>query len=178
MNENFIEDILKITNSKVFCLGDLMLDKYVIGSTNRISPEGPIPILDVKEEVQMLGGVGNVVRNLGTIGIKTYLVALVGDDKEGIEINKRINKKNIVKKIIKDKNRPSTVKIRFIANNQQILRVDQENMAPVNSVLEKKIINYSKRMILSSDAVILSDYGKGLLTDNIIKTIINFSKKI
>ena len=177
MNENFIEDILKITNSKVFCLGDLMLDKYVIGSTNRISPEGPIPILDVKEEVQMLGGVGNVVRNLGTIGIKTYLVALVGDDKEGIEINKRINKKNIVKKIIKDKNRPSTVKIRFIANNQQILRVDQENMAPVNSVLEKKIINYSKRMILSSDAVILSDYGKGLLTDNIIKTIINFSKK-
>ena len=96
MNENLIEDILKITNSKVFCLGDLMLDKYVIGSTNRISPEGPIPILDVKEEVQMLGGVGNVVRNLGTIGIKTYLVALVGDDKEGIEINKRINKKNIV----------------------------------------------------------------------------------
>ena len=95
MKENIIEDILKITNAKIFCLGDLMLDKYVIGSTHRISPEGPIPILDVKQEVQMLGGVGNVVRNLGTIGIKTYLVALVGDDKEGIEINKRINKKNL-----------------------------------------------------------------------------------
>ena len=98
MKENIIEDILKITNAKIFCLGDLMLDKYVIGSTHRISPEGPIPILDVKQKVQMLGGVGNVVRNLGSIGIKTYLVALVGDDKEGIEIDKKTSQKNIIKK--------------------------------------------------------------------------------
>ena len=178
MKENIIEDILKITNAKIFCLGDLMLDKYVIGSTHRISPEGPIPILDVKQEVQMLGGVGNVVRNLGSIGIKTYLVALTGDDKEGIEIDKKTSQKNIIKKIIKDKNRPSTIKTRFVANNQQILRVDNENTSPLSPILEKKIINYSKKMILSSDAVVLSDYGKGLLTNNIIKTIINFTKKM
>ena len=147
MNENFIEDILKITNSKVFCLGDLMLDKYVIGSTNRISPEGPIPILDVKEEVQMLGGVGNVVRNLGSIGIKTYLVALTGDDKEGIEIDKKITQKNIIKKIIKDKNRRSTIKTRFVANNQQILRVDNENTSPLSPILEKKIITRHQSFI-------------------------------
>ena len=128
-----------------------MLDKYVIGSTHRISPEGPIPILDVKQKVQMLGGVGNVVRNLRSIGIKTYLVALIGDDKEGIEIDKKITQKNIIKKIIKDKNRPSTIKTRFVANNQQILRVDNENTSPLSPILEKKIINYSKKMILSSE---------------------------
>ena len=178
MKENIFEDILKITNSKIFCLGDLMLDKYIIGKTNRISPEGPIPILNVKQEIKMLGGVGNVVRNLRTIGAKIYLIGLVGDDEEGFEINKRVNQKNIIKKIIKDNKRPSTVKTRFISNNQQILRVDQENMSPVNPVLEKKIFSYSKKMIASSDAVVLSDYGKGLLTDNIIKNIINFSKKM
>ena len=178
MKENIIENILKITNSKVFCLGDLMLDKYVIGSAHRISPEGPIPILNVKQEVKMLGGVGNVVRNLGTIGVKIYLVGLIGNDKEGIEIDKKTSQKNIVKKIIKDKSRNSTIKTRFIANNQQILRVDNENLSPAGPVLEKKIINYSKKMILSSDAVILSDYGKGLLTNNVIKTIINFAKKM
>ena len=98
MKKNIIDDILKITNAKIFCLGDLMLDKYVIGSTHRISPEGPIPILDVKQKVQMLGGVGNVVRNLRSIGIKTYLVALIGDDKEGIEIDKKITQKILLKK--------------------------------------------------------------------------------
>ena len=68
-----------------------MLDKYIIGKTNRISPEGPIPILNVKQEIKMLGGVGNVVRNLRTIGAKIYLIGLVGDDEEGFEINKRVS---------------------------------------------------------------------------------------
>ena len=177
MKTDLIEDILKITNSKIFCLGDLMLDKYVIGTTQRISPEGPIPILDVKREVQMLGGVGNVVRNLGTIGVKTHLVSLIGEDQEGIKIDKKIDQKNIIKKLIKDKKKPSTIKTRFIANNQQILRVDNENVSEISRSTERKVINYSKKMILLSDAVILSDYGKGLLTNNVIKTIINFSKK-
>ena len=82
-DNNIIDDITKITNAKVFCLGDLMLDKYVIGSSQRISPEGPIPILDIKKEVNMLGGVGNVARNFGTIGIKTYLIGLIGNDEIG-----------------------------------------------------------------------------------------------
>ena len=110
MKDNIIDDIIKIANAKVFCLGDLMLDKYVIGSSKRISPEGPIPILDIKKEVTMLGGVGNVARNLGTIGVKTYLIGLIGNDEIGNTIEKKIKQKSIVAKLFKDNNRPSTLK--------------------------------------------------------------------
>ena len=80
MPQNISEKILSLLNCKIFCLGDLMLDNYVIGNTNRISPEGPIPILDIKKEVKMLGGVGNVVRNLSTFATQPSLVTLVGND--------------------------------------------------------------------------------------------------
>ena len=176
-DNNIIDDITKITNAKVFCLGDLMLDKYVIGSSQRISPEGPIPILDIKKEVNMLGGVGNVARNLGTIGIKTYLIGLIGNDEIGNIIEKKIKQKNIITKLFKDNNRPTTLKTRFIANDQQILRTDKETMAPISLSLEKKILKESKKMILNSDSIILSDYGKGLLTKNILKEIISFANK-
>ena len=176
-DNNIIDDIIKITNAKIFCLGDLMLDKYIIGSSQRISPEGPIPILDIKKEVNMLGGVGNVARNLGTIGIKTYLVGLLGNDEIGNIIEKKIKQRNIVTKLFKDNNRPTTLKTRFIANDQQILRTDKETLTPISLSLEKKILKESRKMILNSDSIILSDYGKGLLTQNILKEIICFANK-
>ena len=176
-DNNIIDDIIKITNAKIFCLGDLMLDKYIIGSSQRISPEGPIPILDIKKEVNMLGGVGNVARNLGTIGIKTYLIGLLGNDEIGNIIEKKIKQRNIVTKLFKDNNRPTTLKTRFIANDQQILRTDKETLTPISLSLEKKILKESRKMILNSDSIILSDYGKGLLTQNILKEIICFANK-
>ncbi len=176
MSNNISENILSLLNCKVFCLGDLMLDEYVIGTTNRISPEGPIPVLDINKEVKMLGGVGNVVRNLSTLATETYLVSLLGDDSVSKEVEKKLEKINVHKNIIKDSNRPTITKSRFIANDQQILRVDKENTIPISKKIEKKIYECSKKQILKTNAVVISDYNKGLITKNILKKIISFSK--
>ena len=153
-----------------------MLDRYIIGTTNRISPEGPIPVLDVKKEVKMLGGVGNVVRNLSTLAIETHLVSLLGNDTTSKEVEKKLDKIGVDKNIVKDSNRPTITKSRFIANNQQILRVDKEKITPISKKIEKKIYEYSKKQILKSNSVVISDYNKGLITKNILKKIISFSK--
>ena len=92
MSKNISENILSLLNRKIFCLGDLMLDNYIIGNTNRISPEGPIPILDIKKEVKMLGGVGNVVRNLSTLSTKTFLVSLLGNDSVAKIVEDKLDK--------------------------------------------------------------------------------------
>ena len=176
MSKKISENILSLLNSKIFCLGDLMLDRYIIGTTNRISPEGPIPVLDVKKEVKMLGGVGNVVRNLSTLAIETHLVSLLGNDTTSKEVEKKLDKIGVDKNIVKDSNRPTITKTRFIANNQQILRVDKEKILPLSKSTEKKIYERSKKEILKADAVIISDYNKGLITKNILKKIISFSK--
>ena len=157
MSKNISENILSLLNCKVFCLGDLMLDKYIIGTTNRISPEGPIPVLDVNKEVGMLGGVGNVVRNLSTLATETFLVSLLGNDSVSKEVEKKLDNINVYKNIIKDSNKPTITKSRFIANNQQILRVDKEKITPISKKIEKKIYEYSKKQILKSNSVVISD---------------------
>ena len=176
MIKKLSENILSLLNQKVFCLGDLMLDKYILGNTNRISPEGPIPILDVNKEVKMLGGVGNVVRNLSTLATETHLVSLLGNDSRSKEVEKKLDMLNIFKDITKDPLRPTTTKSRFISNNQQILRVDKENISSISKKIENKILEDSKKKILKTDSVIISDYNKGLITDSLLKKIIKFSK--
>ena len=176
MSKKISENILSLLNCKVFCLGDLMLDKYIVGTTNRISPEGPIPVLDIKKEVGMLGGVGNVVRNLSTLATETYLVSLLGDDLASKEVEKKLNNINVYNNLIKDPSRPTIIKSRFIANNQQILRVDKEKITPINKKIEKKVYEFSKKQILKTNAVVISDYNKGLITENILKKIISFAK--
>ena len=176
MSKKISENILSLLNCKVFCLGDLMLDKYIVGTTNRISPEGPIPVLDIKKEVGMLGGVGNVVRNLSTLATETYLVSLLGDDLASKEVEKKLNNINIYNNLIKDPSRPTIIKSRFIANNQQILRVDKEKITSINKKIEKKVYEFSKKQILKTNAVVISDYNKGLITENILKKIISFAK--
>ena len=173
MSKKISENILSLLNSKIFCLGDLMLDRYIIGTTNRISPEGPIPVLDVKKEVKMLGGVGNVVRNLSTLAIETHLVSLLGNDTTSKEVEKKLDKIGVDKNIVKDSNRPTITKTRFIANNQQILRVDKEKILPLSKSTEKKIYERSKKEILKADAVIISDYNIQVLHFYIIHHHIN-----
>ena len=176
MSKKISENILSLLNCKVFCLGDLMLDKYIVGTTNRISPEGPIPVLDIQKEVGMLGGVGNVVRNLSTLATETYLVSLLGDDLASKEVEKKLNNINVYNNLIKDPSRPTIIKSRFIANNQQILRVDKEKITSINKKIEKKVYEFSKKQILKTNAVVISDYNKGLITENILKKIISFAK--
>ena len=154
-----------------------MLDNYIIGNTNRISPEGPIPVLDIVKEVKMLGGVGNVVRNLSTLATETHLVSLLGNDLMSNEVEKKLNIINVNKDLVRDSNRPTITKSRYISNNQQILRVDKEKTDFIDKKIENKIFNYSKKRILKTDVVIISDYNKGLITKNLLKRIVSFANK-
>ena len=171
------KNILNLLNRKIFCLGDIMLDNYIIGNTNRISPEGPIPVLDIVKEVKMLGGVGNVVRNLSTLATETHLVSLLGNDLMSNEVEKKLNIINVNKDLVRDSNRPTITKSRYISNNQQILRVDKEKTDFIDKKVENKIFNYSKKRILKTDVVIISDYNKGLITKNLLKRIVSFANK-
>ena len=169
MKKEKLENILKnFENLKVAVIGDMMLDDYLIGSVDRISPEAPVPVVSVKEERFVLGGAANVVNNLATLGAKTICFGVIGEDFDGERLIKELSNKGIdTSNILKDKNRPTIVKRRVIGENQQLLRLDWEN------TFENQILIRFSNVIDELDAVILSDYNKGILTPNLVKSIIN-----
>jgi len=168
---------------KVLCIGDLILDHYVHGNINRISPEAPIPVLNADERnYNVLGGCGNVARNICSANNKCHLISIVGNDEDGLKIKKIIKEiKNLTFNLIVDNSRCSTKKTRYVCENQQILRVDKEIESPISRVIEKKIIKLVEKKLKDYNVIVLSAYNKGVLTNNLIKEIIKLaqgSKKI
>lgn len=155
-----------------------MLDSFIYGDVSRISPEGPIPILAQTREEKMLGGAGNVFANLRGMGCNVDFISLLGHDGAGHEITDRVEDMGgDTSGLFTDANRPTILKTRYIAKNQQLLRVDQEQTHKLDKDLEEKIIAYVTKIIGTMQVVILSDYGKGLLTPSLIKSIITLAKK-
>ena len=165
-------------NGKVLCIGDLILDHYVHGNIDRISPEAPIPVLKADDRnYNILGGCGNVARNICSANSKCHLISIVGNDNDGLKIREIIKEiKNLTFNLIIDKNRCTTKKTRYVCENQQILRVDNEIESPISKVLETKIIKLLKNKINDYDVIVLSDYNKGVLTDTLIKKIIKIAQ--
>jgi len=165
---------LNFQNRSVLTVGDVMLDQYVLGSVDRISPEAPIPIFTQSEIKSTLGGSGNVSKNIHTLGAKSILLALVGQDKTGEKIQKLCTENSIELHYIKDESRPTTCKKRFIAKNQQIMRLDEESIDLISdSILEKSITSFDMLVGRSNlDAIIIQDYNKGFLHPKLIKHII------
>ena len=165
-------------NGKVLCVGDLILDHYVHGNIDRISPEAPIPVLKADDRnYNILGGCGNVARNICSANSKCHLISIVGNDSDGLKIREIIKEiKNLTFNLIIDKNRCTTKKTRYVCENQQILRVDNEIESPISKVLETKIIKLLKNKINDYDVIVLSDYNKGVLTDTLIKKIIKIAQ--
>ena len=165
-------------NGKVLCVGDLILDHYVHGNIDRISPEAPIPVLKADDRnYNILGGCGNVARNICSANSKCHLISIVGNDNDGLKIREIIKAiKNLTFNLIIDKNRCTTKKTRYVCENQQILRVDNEIESPISKVLETKIIKLLKNKINDYDVIVLSDYNKGVLTDTLIKKIIKIAQ--
>ena len=165
-------------NGKVLCVGDLILDHYVHGNIDRISPEAPIPVLKADDRnYNILGGCGNVARNICSANSKCHLISIVGNDDDGLKIKEIIKEiKNLTFNLIIDKNRCTTKKTRYVCENQQILRVDNEIESPISKVLETKIIKLLKNKINDYDVIVLSDYNKGVLTDTLIKKIIKIAQ--
>lgn len=167
----------------VLVVGDLMLDRFIYGQVERISPEAPIPVLRFQRETAMLGGAGNVVRNLVSLRQKAELLAVTGNDTAGFEIAKMLREEpNITPHILSDAARPTTIKSRYIAGVQQVLRCDHERADPLEPALEEQAGVRLRMALAGCDAVVLSDYAKGVLTPKLIRTCIDlaheFGKKV
>lgn len=163
---------LKNKNPKILVIGDLMIDHYLLGSCDRISPEAPVQVLNVKEETTVLGGAGNVINNLKTLGSTVGVVSVIGDDAVGEELKSMLSKLKITPKLIVEKNRKTSKKSRLIASNQQVIRYDNESVESISSNIEDEILEHLKKELKNFDIVLLSDYGKGVLTTNLTKNII------
>ncbi len=149
-------------NARVLVVGDVMLDRYWFGEVSRISPEAPVPIVHVKKTEERPGGAANVARNIASLGGKATLLSVVGDDEAGRVLTDLLGKENVTTHFHKDASLPTTVKLRVIGRQQQLMRIDFET-PPSREVLEDKLDDFES-MVDAHDIVILSDYGKGGLT--------------
>lgn len=167
-----------MAQARIMVVGDIMLDRYYYGKVSRISPEAPVPVLHVTREGRMLGGAGNVIRNLDGLNVKSHLIGVVGDDRDGEIVKTMLESLQNIHApedgLIKS-DRPTTVKSRFVASNQQLLRVDEENKRYINEDEQDRILAEVKRHIGACQAIILSDYDKGVLTPDLIRQIIDLA---
>ncbi|HBN50873.1 MULTISPECIES: D-glycero-beta-D-manno-heptose-7-phosphate kinase [Thalassospira] len=168
----------QLPNAKVLCIGDVMLDRFVYGSVTRISPEAPIPIIRVERESAMLGGAGNVARNATALGASVRFLSLVGDDLPGREVMEYVaNDKGVEPYIQIERNRPTTIKTRYIAGGQQLLRSDNETTATLAAPTISNLSALAAQLAPDVSAIILSDYGKGVLHGDVVAATIAAARK-
>ncbi|XDD48026.1 D-glycero-beta-D-manno-heptose-7-phosphate kinase [Leptospira sp. WS39.C2] len=166
----------KLSEIKVLVIGDLILDEYLIGSVERISPEAPVPVVWVRNEKQTLGGSGNVVQNLTSIGVNGIVFGRIGQDKAGESLEKILLSNTVAKEdlvLLKSTKIPTILKTRIIASHQQVCRVDREEIVPLTKEEETVILSQFKEKVKDASAVILSDYDKGYLTPSLIQSVIS-----
>lgn len=171
MNENttlsacsLIHAVDQMAGKKVLIIGDLVLDHYVIGGVGRISPEAPVPVVEVDTERYVLGGAGNVARNVKTLGGRPVIIGVCGHDNESQLLDDLLEADGITALTACDNYRPTTKKTRVIAQNQQIVRVDREKCEPVSASVLENIMTHVQNEAQDAGVIILSDYGKGLIT--------------
>jgi rfaE bifunctional protein kinase chain/domain len=146
--------------------GDFMLDRYVWGSATRLSPEAPVPVVDFMNESRVLGGAGNVAANLAALGASVFPFGVIGEDEAGREIRVCLDAAGIAPKgIVADASRITTVKTRVVARHQQIVRMDRERREPLSRALEESLIRRIKAAVGHLDALVISDYDKGVVSD-------------
>jgi D-beta-D-heptose 7-phosphate kinase/D-beta-D-heptose 1-phosphate adenosyltransferase len=158
-----------VPGRRVACVGDLMVDRFVYGEVTRVSPEAPIPVLKRARELMMLGAAGNVARNVAALGGSVALAGLIGGDAEGREMLRLVGEEPGVEGyLVADASRPTTLKTRFVSGGQQLLRVDLEESRPVDGEGEQRLIRTIRDVAKDCSVVMLSDYGKGVVTDAVI----------
>lgn len=161
---------------KIAVIGDMMLDCYFRGDVKRISPEAPVPVIEVENEFFRFGGAANVALNILKLGGIPYSVGVVGSDNDGKIFNSLMKESKIVSDgIVIDNSRPTTSKIRIIAGNQHVVRIDKESKKNISDKIEKKIFDYLLAHIKNLDGIILQDYNKGVLKPSLIKKIIQLA---
>ena len=182
MNLDF-NKISKAVNSfstlKVMVIGDVMLDRFVWGAVKRISPEAPVPVVEVSHETAMLGGAGNVLRNLCTLGAQARLCAVVGQDSAGDEIAQMLRELgDNADGLIHTGQRPTTLKTRVVAHSQQVVRVDHEKRGALAGQDLSALRTYIESQLEYVQAVIISDYAKGVICSEVLKPVLAIQNKI
>ena len=166
---NLIENF---SNTKILVIGDVMLDCYWWGNVTRISPEAPVPVVRLRSETYVPGGAANVAMNTAGLGAKTFLVGIVGDDSEARQICDGIERAGIsAKYLVVSKERPTNIKTRVVAHNQQVVRVDREVTSELSANESKNLVNVISRLMGEIDVVIVSDYAKGVLSNESLEHI-------
>ena len=162
----------------ILVIGDLMIDHYLWGSCDRISPEAPVQVVNIKKESSVLGGAGNVINNLFVLGANVDVISVIGDDLVANELKDLLKKINTsCNNLVVEENRKTSKKSRLIASQQQILRYDMESIDDINEKSCQNILNNLRNKIEQYDSIILSDYGKGILTNSLTKEIIKIANE-
>ncbi len=163
----------------ILVLGDLMIDHYLWGKSERISPEAPVPVIDVSEESEVLGGAGNVVNNLVALGARVEVASVIGSDENGKRLKQMLESLGVgTKALIKESNRSTTRKSRVIASHQQVLRFDSETRQAISQESEDALLKQIDTLLDSGiDTVLISDYGKGVISDRLSQELIARAKR-
>lgn len=167
---------LDFSRVRALCIGDVMLDRFVYGQVSRVSPEAPVPIIRVSRETAMLGGAGNVARNIAALGGEATLIGIVGADKGADELRARISETDgICDALVACSRRPTTCKTRIIAANQQVARLDEEILMPLQEREREIVLQHVAAALPNCDIIVLSDYAKGMLTRKLVASIISLA---
>src|SRR5712692_7472305 len=159
----------------IVVLGDVMLDEFLWGDVTRISPEAPVPVVDIRRESTHLGGSANVLANLLALGAQACVIGVVGDYFAGERIQSSVNDKSALQAdgaLVIDNSRPTTIKTRIIAQHQMVVRADREHRTPINGTAEDLIITAARTAIENAHALVVSDYDKGVVTRRILAEIL------
>ena len=174
--QDMVKTLKGIEGRKIMVVGDLMLDTFVYGDVERISPESPVPVLAISREDTMLGGAGNVVSSLVALKAKVMLFSVVGDDARGEQVLSIAKKAGIdASGVMIDATRPTILKTRYLARSQQVLRTDIEKTHDIDAGLEGKIITIIQKSLKQVQGIVLSDYGKGVLTKSLLQKTIQMA---
>lgn len=169
------ELISAMLDRKIVVLGDVMLDEFVWGDVTRISPEAPVPVVEIRRESVHLGGAANVLANVISLGARACVVGVIGNDSAGERLQASLKKASSLQVdgyLVVDADRPSTIKTRIIAHNQLVVRADRELRTQVNGSTEKRIIECLKQALQDADALVVSDYDKGVVTPRILGEVL------
>lgn len=177
-HDSLLRILRSLVDGRAAILGDVMLDRFIYGKVERISPEAPIPVLNIERETDMPGGAANVARNLSSLGARALLVGIVGDDPWGAELSIQLAQlAGIEIHLVEDRSRPTTVKTRFVADGQQVLRADQEHSKALSPQIERSVLTAFQSVVAGSDIVILSDYAKGVLSNSLAQDAIAIARR-
>lgn len=179
ISEQRLDEIFSLFNGKrIAVVGDLMLDSYYWGNVNRISPEAPVPVVEIESESLRLGGAANVANNIKALGGIPILFGVVGDDQNGAKLGEIAAENGFdTTGIVRDTNRPTTVKTRVIAHGQHVVRIDKEVRKDISKKIYTDLLNKLNSNILNIDGIILEDYNKGVLCHEMIKSAIEIANK-